>query len=154
VAPGDSWGTVQITTDDTEATREVEVLPNSIIIVGTQKSIYRQGPVADTNDPPSTPALTSPANGSSVSGSTIRLYWQRSIDPDSDDVTYILQVAEDSSFTVNLRNFYVDENGNLLAGMLLPLFGLLGWFGRKRGKKIFDGCSDDVFAGLDDADGV
>lgn len=135
VAPGDSWGTVQITTDDTEATREVEVLPNSIIIVGTQKSIYRQGPVADTNDPPSTPALTSPANGSSVSGSTIRLYWQRSIDPDSDDVTYILQVAEDSSFTVNLRNFYVDENGNLLAGMLLPLFGLLGWFGRKRGKK-------------------
>ncbi|MDI6743670.1 MAG: hypothetical protein QMD11_13125, partial [Smithella sp.] len=124
---GDSWGTVQVTTDDTEYTREVDVLPNSVIIVGTQKSIYRQGPVVDTNDPPSIPALTSPANGYNVYGSSVKLYWQKSTDPEGGDVTYRLQVAEDPDFTVNLREFIVDENGVLLPAMMLPFLFLIGW---------------------------
>lgn len=131
---GDSWGTVQITTDDTEYTREVEVLPNSVVIVGTQKSIYRQGPVVDTNDTPSIPALTSPANGYRVYGTSVKLYWQKSTDPEGGGVTYRLQVAEDADFTVNLREFTIDENGVLLPAMMLPFLFLIGW-GARNGRK-------------------
>jgi CSLREA domain-containing protein len=81
----------------------------------------------NANQPPTTPQLTGPANGSSVYGTSIRLYWQKSTDPDGNHVFYILQIAEDSNFTVNLRTYSIDENGNIALAILLPFVALLGW---------------------------
>jgi hypothetical protein len=133
---GDSWGEIQISSDTDIYTREVECLPTQTILVGMATGIYRQGPpVEDTNDPPGVPDLTYPSNGTTVNGTTVTLYWQKSIDPEGGAVTYRLQVAEDPDFTVNLRTFNVDENGNLLvaAMFVLPLLTLFGW--RRRGRK-------------------
>ena len=133
---GDSWGDIQISSDTDIYTREVECLPTQTIIVGTASGIYRLGPpVDDTNEPPSTPALTSPSTGYRVYGSSVKLYWQKSTDPEGGDVTYRLQVAEDANFTVNLREYIVDENGVLLPAMMLPFLFLIGWGGRNKRKQ-------------------
>ena len=89
----------------------------------------------NTNEPPGTPVLTYPANGSNVYGNSVRLYWQKSTDPEGGVVNYRLQIAEDTGFTVNLRTFEVDDNGILLAGMMLPLLPLIGWGVRNRRKQ-------------------
>jgi hypothetical protein len=134
---GDSWESVSVPVQTNEYTRTVQCLPNQTLLVGTTSGIYRDGPAVGTNEPPAVPVLTSPGNGFTVPGSSIRLHWQKSIDPEGGKVTYRLQIAEDSGFTVNLQTFNVDENGNLIAGAAaaLPFLALLGWRGRHRRKQ-------------------
>jgi|GEM_PF-3492150 len=81
----------------------------------------------DDNEPPGIPVLLNPPSGSMVSGNQVRLYWQKATDPEGGVVTYRLQVAENAGFTVNVRTFEIDENGLLLAGMLLPFLPFIGW---------------------------
>jgi hypothetical protein len=79
------------------------------------------------NEPPGTPVLLNPPSGSIVSGNQVKLYWQKATDPEGGVVTYRLQVAEDTGFTVNVRTFEVDENGQLIAAMMLPFLPFIGW---------------------------
>jgi len=135
---GDSWGDITISSDTSVYTTEIECLPNQTIIVGTASGIYRQGPPVDTNEPPASPVLSSPSNGFTVFGTSVKLYWQKSTDPEGGNVTYRLQIAENSGFTTNLRTFNVDENGALLGavGFILPFFAFLGWRNRSRKKNL------------------
>lgn len=86
------------------------------------------------NQPPDTPVLTSPENDATVSGTSVRFSWEKATDPEGTDVTYLLQIAENDVFTENLREYAVDENGILIAGLIFPFFALLGWGAMNRRK--------------------
>jgi hypothetical protein len=51
------------------------------------------------NNPPSAPALISPANGQTNVETTATFQWTRSTDPDSDPITYHLTYCPDSTLT-------------------------------------------------------
>jgi CSLREA domain-containing protein len=110
---------------------------------GTAPDIGAYEFVEDLNAPPSIPVLTSPANGTNLFGTGIRLFWQKSSDPEGGNVTYRLQVAEDTGFTINLQTFEVNENGTLIAGvgMAFPVFALLGLLGWQRRKQTLIGLT-------------
>ena len=95
------------------------------------------GEAGAINKPPGTPALTYPADGSSVNGNSVRLYWQKSTDPEGGAVTYRLQIAADSGFSVNLQEFNVDGNGVIITEAILPFFMLIGWGMINRRKQTF-----------------
>lgn len=60
-----------------------------------------------TNEPPSVPVLPSPSDNSSTIDNTPTFQWQASTDPESDSITYDLQVDDDSGF----GSPTVDETG-------------------------------------------
>lgn len=89
---------------------------------------------ASINEPPATPVLTDPSSGTTVSGTSVTLTWEKSSDPEGGSVTYLLQVAENSGFTSNLQEYELDENGAILTEAVLPFFVLIGWgmFNRRK----------------------
>ena len=54
----------------------------------------------ETNNPPSVPQLVYPSNGLNAIGTTIEFKWEKSSDPDGDNVTYNLYVCEDIIFSI------------------------------------------------------
>jgi N-acetylneuraminic acid mutarotase len=67
------------------------------------------------NAPPSVPVPTSPANGSTVSG-TVTLTWQGSTDPEGDAVTYRVELLRDGEWLASLST---PSASLVLPGMLL-----------------------------------
>ena len=55
-----------------------------------------------SNDAPSVPTLKSPSDGLLCTDSSLNFSWNSSSDPDGDNVSYIIQVATNSSFSENL----------------------------------------------------
>jgi hypothetical protein len=86
------------------------------------------------NQPPDTPVLIAPGNDAIVSGTSVTFSWEKATDPEGTDVTYLLQIAENTDFTANLREYAVDENGMLIAGLIFPFFAFMGWGAMNRKK--------------------
>lgn len=98
----------------------------------------------NTNQPPTTPVLTGPADGHQFLGNKATLYWQKSTDPEGGAVTYLVQVAQDAGFTSDVQTFHVDSTGSVInidervvagAAVMLPFLALIGWRRGRAGMK-------------------
>lgn len=60
---------------------------------------FTTGMATSSNNPPTGPALVSPADGQTGLGTTVTFTWKKSTDPDGDVVTYQLYYCTDQSFS-------------------------------------------------------
>jgi hypothetical protein len=82
---------------------------------------------ANENEPPSSPALLSPPNGSVDLPTTITMKWRKSIDPDGDPVAYSLYYCENSNFAgcSPVETASIESDGRYHAGLGGYMAGLL-----------------------------
>ncbi len=52
------------------------------------------------NEPPTTPSLTFPINNESCTNFNLEFTWNQSSDPDSDSISYVIEIATDDEFTI------------------------------------------------------
>lgn len=71
------------------------------IFIGCSGSDDPSSKIDSKNEAPSTPVLINPVDGLLCTTSTLDLDWSNSIDPEGDNITYLIEVSTDNGFIGN-----------------------------------------------------
>ncbi len=99
-----------------------DIPSNDSVAPSVTMNVSGTGLSSATNNPPSAPTLVSPTDGQTGVGTTVTLQWNKSTDPDNDQLTYHVYDCTDSTFTSCTP---VDVASRGMAGIYFAGSGLL-----------------------------